>query len=106
MSHFTLKTVKPLIKVMSITSLVMLAGCYGRFEPYQTTVVSVERKGFASISECQPYDTARLTASQYDCFVESARWQSMVHPERVAPHQNDTAEVVNPYWQPPQDKAK
>ncbi|MCL6271457.1 hypothetical protein M3P05_16165 [Sansalvadorimonas sp. 2012CJ34-2] len=74
--------VKPVFIAAAVVVSGLLSGCYGRFEPYQETYIQVSTKKVI-VPQCKPYDTASIEAAEKDCFVESARFQMMVNPEKV-----------------------
>ncbi|MTI15558.1 hypothetical protein [Sansalvadorimonas verongulae] len=58
----------------ALLTLALLTGCTARFDAYQPSVAN-QPPG----QVCEPYDLNPRQAVQLDCYVESARRQSLVN---------------------------
>ncbi|MCL6268526.1 hypothetical protein M3P05_00985 [Sansalvadorimonas sp. 2012CJ34-2] len=70
-------------KSLLIVAVVMLTGCFGRFKPYENPKITVTPEG-VQVPACEVYNTSSERAMLFGCYVESGRWQMMVHPEKAA----------------------
>ena len=73
------------LSLFSALSVVMLlAGCSGRYEPYEEPAFLVTPEG-VQLPDCESYDLAAMEPAVRGCFIERSRWQMMVHPQKMVP---------------------
>ena len=73
------------IKIISTGAVLAIAGCDARFAAYQPTdfqVIDPTTNPTVIGPACRPYDINLQQPAQLDCFVESARRQSLVNPQK------------------------
>lgn len=74
-------------------SVFSVSGCSARFAPEQPTEIAIVQQAGQPyrvpyrviVKPCKPYRLSDFEVNQFSCYVENARFQSMVNPEKMLP---------------------